>query len=209
MSKQRSAIRGLVFAATVTAAVPAMATAGDLRDINVGMAISSVPDAGYINLTCAGEKTTHRLAEWAQWSNCPAGPDQLRGIRFEYDSETAREGTMVAGHPAILTVMIDQDAKIAALTIETDPKARLYLRKKAFLLGLQARSRYGEDGWSCSNAQPAGGKQEVGGVFVDETCSKTTDGRTVVIERHLYREPNKELKDMTDETRITIRRAGS
>src|SRR6478735_3547762 len=67
MSKQRSAIRGLVFAATVTAAVPAMATAGDLRDINVGMAISSVPDAGYINLTCAGEKTTHRLAEWAQW----------------------------------------------------------------------------------------------------------------------------------------------
>ncbi|WP_338689946.1 MULTISPECIES: hypothetical protein [unclassified Bradyrhizobium] len=209
MSKQRSAIRGLVFAATVTAAVPAMATAGDLRDINVGMAISSVPDAGYINLTCAGEKTTHRLAEWAQWPNCPAGPDQLRGIRFEYDRETAREGTMVAGHPAILTVMIDQDAKIAALTIETDPKARLYLRKKAFLLGLQARSRYGEDGWTCSNAQPAGGKQEVGGVFVDETCSKTTDGRTVVIERHLYREPNKELKDMTDETRITIRRAGS
>jgi hypothetical protein len=209
MSKQRSAIRGLVFAATVTAAVPAMATAGDLRDINVGMAISSVPDAGYINLTCAGEKTTHRLAEWAQWPNCPAGPDQLRGIRFEYDRETAREGTMVAGHPAILTVMIDQDAKIAALTIETDPKARLYLRKKAFLLGLQARSRYGEDGWTCSNAQPAGGKQEVGGVFVDETCSKTTEGRTVVIERHLYREPNKELKDMTDETRITIRRAGS
>ncbi|WP_166297425.1 hypothetical protein [Bradyrhizobium sp. 2S1] len=209
MSKQRSAIRGLVFAATVTAAVPAMATAGDLRDINVGMAISSVPDAGYINLTCAGEKTTHRLAEWAQWPNCPAGPDQLRGIRFEYDRETAREGTMVAGHPAILTVMIDQDAKIAALTIETDPKARLYLRKKAFLLGLQARSRYGEDGWTCSNAQPAGGKQEVGGVFVDETCSKATEGRTVVIERHLYREPNKELKDMTDETRITIRRAGS
>src|ERR1700739_2800683 len=106
MSKQGSAIRGLVFAASVTAAVQAMATAGDLRDINVGMEISSVPDAGYINLTCVGEKT-HRLAEWAQWAACPAGPDQLRGIRFEYDRETAREGTMVGGHPAILTVMID------------------------------------------------------------------------------------------------------
>ncbi|WP_249136744.1 hypothetical protein [Bradyrhizobium tropiciagri] len=209
MSKQRSAIRGLVFAASVTAAVPAMATAGDLRDINVGMAISSVPDAGYINLTCAEEKTTHRLAEWAQWPNCPEGPDHLRSIRFEYDRETARDGTMVGGHPAILTVMIDKDAKIAALTIETDPKARLYLRKKAFLLGLQAKSRYGEDGWSCAEAKPGADKQEVGGVFVDEKCSKTTDGRTVEIERHLYREPNKELKDMTDETRITIRRAGS
>ncbi|MGF6308063.1 hypothetical protein ABIB82_001706 [Bradyrhizobium sp. i1.8.4] len=208
MSKHRSAIRGLVFAATVIATVPALATAGDLRDINVGMAISSVPDAGYINLTCVGEKT-HRLADWAQWPSCPAGPDQLRGIRFEYDRETAREGTMVGGHPAILTVMIDQDAKIAALTIETDPKARLYLRKKAFLLGLQAKSRYGEDGWSCSDAQPGGDKQPVGGSFVDQICSKTTDGRTIEIERHLFREPNKELKDMTDETRITIRRAGS
>ncbi|MGY3534980.1 MULTISPECIES: hypothetical protein [Bradyrhizobium] len=208
MSKQRSAIRGLVFAASVTAAVPAMATAGDLRDIDVGMAISSVPDAGYINLTCAGDKT-HRLAEWAQWAACPAGPDQLRGIRFEYDRETAREGTMVGGHPAILTVMIDKDARIAALTIETDPKARLYLRKKAFLLGLQAKSRYGEDGWSCTEAKPGADRQEVGGVFVDETCSKTTDGRSIEIQRHLYRAPNKELKDMTDETRITIRRVGS
>lgn len=208
MSKHRSVIRGLVFAATVTAAVPAMATAGDLRDINVGMDISKVPDAGYINLTCVGEKT-HRLADWAQWPNCPAGPDQLRAVSFEYDRETAREGTMVAGHPAILTVLIDKDAKVAALTIETDPKARLYLRKKAFLLGLQAKSRYGEDGWTCSEAQPAGDKQEVGGVFVNERCTKTTDGRSIEIERKLYREPNKELKDFTDESRITIRRAGS
>ncbi|OCX27367.1 MULTISPECIES: hypothetical protein [Bradyrhizobium] len=208
MSKHRSVIRGLVFAATVAAAVPAMATAGDLRDITVGMDISKVPDAGYINLTCVGEKT-HRLADWAQWPNCPAGPDQLRGVSFEYDRETAREGTMVAGHPAILTVMIDKDAKIAALTIETDPKARLYLRKKAFLLGLQAKSRYGEDGWTCSDAQPAGDKQEVGGVFVNERCTKTTDGRSIEIERKLYREPNKDLKDFTDESRITIRRAGS
>ena len=205
MSKHRSVIRGLVFAATVAAAVPAMATAGDLRDITVGMDISKVPDAGYINLTCVGEKT-HRLADWAQWPNCPAGPDQLRGVSFEYDRETAREGTMVAGHPAMLTVMIDKDAKIAALTIETDPKARLYLRKKAFLL---AKSRYGEDGWTCSDAQPAGDKQEVGGVFVNERCTKTTDGRSIEIERKLYREPNKDLKDFTDESRITIRRAGS
>lgn len=208
MTQQRSAIRGLVFAATVVAAVPAMATAGDLRDINVGMAITDVPDEGYINLTCVGDKT-HRLAEWAQWPTCPAGPDKLTGIRFDYDRETAREGTMVAGHPAVLTVMIDKDAKIAALTIQTDPKARLYLKKKAFLLGQQAKSRYGEDGWSCSQAQPSGDQQDVGGVFVNERCTKTIDGRAVEIERRLYREPNKDIKEFTDETRITIRRVGS
>lgn len=208
MSEHRSAIRGLVFAATVMAAVPAMATAGDLRDISVGMAVTSAPGTGYVNLTCAADKA-HKLSGWTQWSDCPAGADQTRAIRFEYDPETSREGTMVGGHPAILTVQVGQDARIAALTIETDPKARLYLRKKAFLLGLQAKSRYGADGWACSEAQPAGDKQPVGGTFVDEHCSKTTNGRSIEIERHLYREPNKELKDFTDETRITIRRAGS
>jgi hypothetical protein len=70
MSKHRSVIRGLVFAATVAAAVPAMATAGDLRDITVGMDISKVPDAGYINLTCVGEKT-HRLADWGAVAELP------------------------------------------------------------------------------------------------------------------------------------------
>ncbi|KWV56607.1 hypothetical protein AS156_04220 [Bradyrhizobium macuxiense] len=208
MSKHRSAIPGFVFVATVMAAVPAMATAGDLRDISVGMAISAAPNAGYVNLTCAGDKT-HKLTGWTQWSDCPAGADQTRAIRFEYDPATSRDGTMVGGHPAILTAMVGQDARIAALTIETDPKARLYLRKKAFLLGLQAKSRYGADGWSCSEAPPAGDKQPVGGTFVDEHCSKTADGRSIEIERHLYGQPNKELKDFTDETRITIRRAGS
>ncbi|MBR0872892.1 hypothetical protein JQ633_21200 [Bradyrhizobium tropiciagri] len=198
----------MVFAATVAAAVPAMATAGDLRDINVGMTITDVPDEGYINLTCVGDKT-HRLAEWKQWPTCPAGADKLTGIRFDYDHATAREGTMVAGHPAVLTIEVDKDAKIASLTIETDPKARLYLKKKAFLLGLQAKSRYGEDGWSCSQAKPGSDQQEVGGVFVNERCTKTTDGRAIEIERRLYREPNKDIKEFTDETRITIRRVGS
>jgi hypothetical protein len=208
MSKHRSAIGGVAFAVAVTAAVPAMATAADLRDISVGMAITGVPGAGYVNLSCAADKA-RKLSGWAQWSDCPVGADQTRAIRFEYDPATAREGTMVAGHPAILTVQVDQDARIAALTIETDPKARLYMKKKAFLLGLQAKSRYGEDGWTCAGAQPAGDKQEVGGVFVDERCTKTIDGRSIEIERHLYREPNKELKDFTDESRIIIRRAGS
>ncbi|MEN3348059.1 MAG: hypothetical protein V7632_1694, partial [Bradyrhizobium sp.] len=84
-----------------------------------------------------------------------------------------------------------------------------YLKKKAFLLGLQAKSRYGEDGWSCSQAQPAGDKLEVGGVFVNERCTKTTDGRSIEIERRLYREPSRDIKEFTDETRITIRRVGS
>ena len=53
---------------------------------------------------------------------------------------------MVAGHPAILTLLIDDSGHVTGLQIETDPKARLYVRKKALPPGLQARSRDGSDG---------------------------------------------------------------
>ena len=33
---------------------------------------------------------------------------------------------MVAGHPAILTLLIDDTGHVAGLQIGTDPKARLY-----------------------------------------------------------------------------------
>ena len=67
---------------------------------------------------------------------------------------------MVAGHPAILTLLIDDSGDVASLQIETDPKARLYVRKKAFFLGLQARSRYGSDGWACTEGQPGREKSQ-------------------------------------------------
>jgi hypothetical protein len=53
--------------------------------------------------------------------------------------------------------------------IEADPKARLYVRKKAFLLGLQAKSRYGSDGWVCTDGQPRAGDRPVGGVYLQGT----------------------------------------
>jgi hypothetical protein len=114
----------------------------------------------------------------------------------------------VAGHPAILTLLIDDTAHVGGLQIETDPKARLYIRKKAFLLGQQAKSRYGSDGWACTDGQPdAGGDQPVGGVYLRERCTKTISGRSLVIERNLFRRPDQDSKSFVDETRISILRA--
>jgi hypothetical protein len=93
------------------------------------------------------------------------------------------------------------------LQIETDPKARLYIRKKAFLLGIQARSRYGSDGWTCAEGQPGAGDQPVGGVYVNERCTKTISGRSLVVERNLFRRPDQDIKNFVDQTRISILRA--
>jgi hypothetical protein len=178
----------------------------DLRDIRIGMAVTDLPAAGYVHFACANEQG-HAIKVWSDWPSCAADKDGLHAVRFDYDPSTSRDGTMVAGHPAILTLLIDDKGVVGGLRIETDPKARLYIRKKAFLLGLQVKSRYGTDGWSCQEAQPDKGEQPLGGVYLNETCLKTTEGRSITVERRLFRNSDPDVKNFVDETRVLIRRA--
>jgi len=177
----------------------------DLRDIRVGMAATELGEFGYVDLTCATDPK-RELSGWTNWRDCPADASGTRAIRFGYDPSISRDGTMVAGHPAVLTLLIDDNGHVSGLQIETDPKARLYVRKKAFLLGLQARSRYGSDGWACTEALPSAGDEPVGGVYVKERCTKTISGRSLVVERNLFRLPDHDVKSFVDETRISILR---
>jgi hypothetical protein len=177
----------------------------DVRDITVGMPVAEIPDAGYVNLTCADD-TARKLAAWSAWRECPSDKDSMHAIRFDFDPETSREGTIIAGHPVILTVLIDEMGIVAGLKIETDPKARLYVRKKAFLLGGQVKSRYGAEGWVCTQRQPEAGEQPVGGIFISESCSKAVRGRTLVVERDLFRRPDQDTKNFVDQTRVKITR---
>jgi hypothetical protein len=180
----------------------------DLRDIRIGLAVADLPATGYADFSCAADaKVT--LSGWSDWRACPAGADGLRALRFGYDPETSRDGTVVAGHPVVLTALIDAEGTIAGLKIETDPKARLYLRKKAFLFGPQVEDRYGSDGWACSQGQLDGGEQPVGGVYVKEKCTKTIQGRALAIERNLFRLAGQDQKSFVDETRVTILREHS
>ncbi len=177
----------------------------DLRDVKVGMAVGDLPNTGYVGFVCKGDpKAT--LSGWSDWRSCPANQDGLHAIRFDYDPETSRDGTMVAGHPAVLTVLVDGTGAVSGLQIETDPKARLYLRKKAFLLGPQIKARYGPEGWTCTQARPENNEQPVGGVYVKERCTKTIPGRSLIIERSLFRRADQDAKNFVDETRAMIRK---
>jgi hypothetical protein len=178
----------------------------DLRDIRLGMAANELAESGYVDFYCAADPK-RTLAGWKNRRERPADASGMRAIRFGYDPLTSRDGTVVAGHPAILTLLIDDTGQVAGLQIETDPKARLYIRKKAFLLGIQARSRYGSDGWTCTEGQPGAGDQPVGGVYVNERCTKTISGRSLVVERNLFRRPDQDVKNFVDQTRISILRA--
>lgn len=203
------AILSLLVTAALTTTAAAQESGGkdsggnDLRDIRLGMPAADLSDAGYANLACAGDPQK-TLTAWNGWRDCPADASGFHTIKFGYDPATNRDGTIVAGHPAVLTLLIDDAGMVSGLRIETDPKARLYIRKKAFLFGIQVKSRYGLDGWSCMQAQPDAGEQPVGGVLIRERCTKTIPNRSIVVERNLYRKPDQDMKSFVDETRMTI-----
>src|SRR5262245_55189237 len=112
----------LAWQAIAPASSPARAEefgGNDLRDIRVGMAAADLADEGYVEFYCAADPK-RTLAGWKNWRDCPAGTSGARAIRFGYDPLTSRDGTMVAGHPAILTLLIDDSGQVAGLQIETD-----------------------------------------------------------------------------------------
>jgi hypothetical protein len=202
----RTILFGLALGAVATTSAARATPQNDVRDLSVGEAVTDLPKAGYAGFACAAEPKLS-LSDWRDWRKCPADPSGLHAIRFGYDPATDPEGTKVAGHPVILELMVGEDARVDGLRITTDPKTRLYLRKKAFLLGIQAKARYGDQGWACQQGSPNADEQPIGGVYIKERCKKTVDGRQVLIERNLYAKPGSDLKDFIGETRITILRA--
>jgi hypothetical protein len=209
-----SALAGLaaVMLAGSAAADPAE---NDLRQFRVGMPVTELPSHGYVDLACSSspERT---LKSWADYAVCPADGRGLHGVSFRYDEseyplaamDDRYEGTKVAGHPVTLTLLIGNDRRVDGLEIATDPKVRLYLRKKAFLFAGQVKSRYGEEGWTCTSQPPAGDEEPVGGVFVKEHCEKKADQRHFILESELFRHAGQDLKDFVSGARLTILHAG-
>jgi hypothetical protein len=183
----------------------------DLREFRVGMSLEELPSSGYVGLACAATPDT-TLSRWQDFRACPADAAGHHEVRFRYDeNENAHgrvndhyEGTRVGGHPVLLSLLIGEQGRVDGLRITTDPAARLYMHKKAFLLGMQGKARYGEEGWTCTEGQPGDNEQPVGGVFVKERCEKESPSRHFIIERELYRDPAKDLKEFVDSTTITI-----
>ena len=193
------------------ASTPAVAEENDLREFRIGMGTDELPRKGYLGSTCAGSPE-RRLGEWEDYRQCPADASRSHAVSFRYD-EAANpfakvnglyEGTKVGGHPVLLTALIGDDGRLEGMAIETDPAARLYLRKKAFLFGEQVKARYGDAGWNCASHAPAVDQEPVGGVFLNEHCVKVTPTRRLTLDRVLFRLAGQELKSFVSQSRLEI-----
>jgi hypothetical protein len=104
----------------------------------------------------------------------------------------------------IPSLLIDDRGVVQGIRIVTDPDARLYLKKKAFLLGIRVMGRYGRDGWTCTEAEPGPGRAPVGGLFIDRHCEKIFHDRRLILDTELYRTADQQGQEFTGATRLEI-----
>jgi hypothetical protein len=185
---------------------------GDLRDLRVGMSVAELPAEGYVDLACGSDGGAPRaaLASWAEYARCPRDAAGLHEVAFAYAASPLAEvgdrweGTKVAGHPVIPSLLIDDRGVVQGIRIVTDPDTRMYLKKKAFLLGIRVMGRWGRDGWTCTEAEPGGGRTPVGGLFIDRRCEKVFHDRRLILETDLYRTAEQQGQEFTGATRLEI-----
>jgi hypothetical protein len=185
---------------------------GDLRDLRVGMSVDELPADGYVDLACGsdGGAPGAALASWAEFARGPPDAAGLHEVTFAYAASPLAElgdrweGTKVAGHPVIPSLLIDGSGVVQGMRIVTDPDTRMYLKKKAFLLGVRVMGRYGRDGWTCTEAAPGAGRAPVGGLFIDRRCEKIFHDRRLILATALYRTAEQQGQEFTGATRLEI-----
>jgi len=193
---------------TPAVATLAVADHADLYGgVSIGMAAADIPKDDYKDFRCVSPKGK-TLAALADWKSCDAGHDGLRVLHAE-TNEPGEEDTLVAGHPVDLTLGFGGDGRLMRITIDTKHKGPMYIRKKGFLLGMQAKARYGEDGWNCQELPLGADEEPLGATSLKEHCVKTAGNRRITIDRDLFRKTGSQAKDFTNESHIVIDWAGT
>jgi hypothetical protein len=174
----------------------------DLRGVNIGMLAQQLPGVGYRNVSCLATPN-QQIDSWHDATSCPAGQDGLRGLHVEYD-QPGQDSTLVAGHPVDLSVFFDGSARIVKIEIRTQDQSSLYMRKKAYRLAHQAMEHYGDDGWTCEKAQPASNEEAIGPMYVNETCSKTSDNRAIEVKSRFFRKIGGSPTDFVSDSFVVV-----
>lgn len=185
---------------------------GDLRELRVGMTVDELPEQGYVNLACGtdGSAPGTPIASWHDYAGCPSEASGWHEVAFEFEESPWAEagdrweGTKVAGHPVIPSLLIDDQGVVQGIRIVTDPDTRLYLKKKAFLMYIRVMGRYGQEGWQCVEHEPSQGRTPIGGMYIDRQCEKTFHDRKLILNTELFREPEQQGQEFTGGTRLEI-----
>jgi hypothetical protein len=174
----------------------------DLHDVSIGMSVQDLPASGYHNLSCIGA-AKQPVESWHEWMSCPANADGLRGLHVEYD-QPGHDETLVAGHPVDLSLFFDGSARLVRIEIQTKDQTSLYMRKKAYRLGLQAKEHYGDGGWACEKTPPSANEEAIGPTYINDTCSKTADNRAIEVTNRFFQKSGGGPRDFVSQSLVVV-----
>lgn len=181
---------------------------GDIKELRLGLIAEEMPYIGYFGYACGsnGGPPARPLEGWEEFHLCAPQESGLHEVYVEFDDELETtalalageipefgaeySGTRIAGHYVVLSVLFDEAGVVDGLRVVTDPRVDVEERRLSYLFRIRVLGRYGRDGWDCVDRPPEEGQSDVGGLFINQHCTKIyRDNRRLVLETHLFRKP--------------------
>ncbi len=175
------------------------------------MQAATMSTDGFDDFACGSNGGPPRapLSGWADFRTCRPEANSLHEVYVRFDEQQAYQakafgdptlpseanGTRVAGHPVILSVLFNDAGIAQEIRIVTDPRAPLSLRRMAQLLRLRVIAHYGEEGWTCVDLPAEPGETPVGKIFIKQRCEKTTPEHRLILQARLLRKPGQTDSD--------------
>ncbi len=169
------------------------------------MQAAAMSTDGFDDFACGSNGGPPRapLSGWADFRACRPEASGLHEVYVRFDEQQAYQakafgdptlpseanGTRVAGHPVILSVLFNDSGIAQEIRVVTDPRAPLSLRRMAQLLRLRVIAHYGEEDWTCVDLPPEPGETPVGKIFIKQRCEKTTPEHHLIMQARLLRKP--------------------
>jgi len=185
-------------------------------DLKLGADLSKQPGPdAFRAFACGSDGGAPRapLDGFDGFGRCPAEPDGLREVYFEYDDELeyiARAhdderaisrwaGTHEVTFPVIVSALFDDAGMLRGIRMVTDARpehrnditeAERKKRDEAYTLASVMASRFNIDpAHDCEAIPPADGETPVGDLLIKRVCQRTDGGRRIVIRASLFRKP--------------------
>ena len=148
------------------------------------------------------------LADFSDFSQCPAEASGLREIWFQYDDTmeymaravrnpvaiAQNQAMAITGQPVILSFLVGDDGRIRGYRIFTDPRADERTRFEAHVLSATFRGLLGT-GWSCEDSAPSNGETAIQKIYINKHCTVATDKVTGVLAAKLYFKAGQDVVD--------------
>lgn len=203
--------------ALLAGAAGAQSPAPKIWDIALGTPVSALPD-DFVDPACGtnGGPPALVLRSFAEFARCPVEKATgLHEVWFRYDDEReyiararhadtlalAYQANALNGQPIILSLLIDDAARVAGYRIVSDPRADAAIRIDAFGLADVFKGIVNVP-LVCVDLDPAEGERPILDWFVKQICEGVTDsqGRKQVakVESRRYYRPGQYAVDPND-----------